>query len=656
VAEVRDVSVLRWLPIDGPTRVRTEVLSHDGSEAVVELSAWREAGDPALSRFEPVARGTVRVGAAEAPPAAWSELSGTSIDDPYASGHLFHGPAFRYLTRWTLADGGSSALLDASAGSVPHGTLGQGLLDALTHVLPHDDVHRWDPSVPADQVAYPYQVKRLSLYGERPTGEVRVEARYDGLEGERHPSFRLQAVDVARGQVWCELDLVEVLFPKGPIGSADRADRLAFLRDRAPVAGLGLSTHDGDTTTATLAAVKGSDWLPGTVKRLYASEGDLLTDVAVGDHVAHRADVHPGTVSLHEGVATSSVLPYSRFPVSVLRDPTSATVRADGPEQLDLSPVKDWWDAWFDLGRWPVEDLYYGLMERFIRRVVTPEPEALAAIHGRSVLYLANHQVGVESLLFSVLASALNGMSTVTLAKIEHQQTWLGRLIGHSFQWPGARDPKVITFFDRSDKASLPRIIGELSAEMTSTGKSVMVHVEGTRSLHCRREPVQKMSSAFIDMALANRVPIVPVRFAGALPTEPLDQRNEFPTGMGRQDLYLGAPIEPEVLAALPFKERKEHVLASINGLGPDWREESPLPGDPELLRRSIERAQTTGAEPAHAALLEVLLEREPTSEGLALLLEGARKGSLSLPDTDEGRWLAVLAERLYGPKGPTIG
>jgi len=657
VAELRDVQVLRWLPIDGPTRTRTEVVSHDGHEAQVVFEAWREAGDPALSRFEPVAKGTVRVGAPDESPSPWAPQQGKVVADPYESGRLFHGPAFRYLTELVMGDDGASATLDAAKGTVPQGTLGQGLLDALTHALPHDDVHRWDASVAEDQVAYPYQVKRLAVFGPRPQGTVRVEARYGGLQGERHPRFLLQAIDVDRGTVWVEAELLEVLFPKGPIGSAAPADRLHFLRDRAPVEGLGLSQHQAGSTTVTAADVKGSDWLPGTVRALYGAESDVLQAVAVGDHVARRAGVHPGTVSLDEGggTATSRVLPYTRWPVAIEGGGAAVTVREAGPDRLDLEPVKQWWDRWFGLGRWPVEDLYYGLMERFLRRVVVPDPDALATIQGQSVLYLANHQVGVESLLFSVLASALNGMNTVTLAKIEHQSTWLGKLIQHSFAWPGARDPEVITFFDRSDKASLPRIIGQLSKQMTTTGKSVMVHVEGTRSVTCRRPPVQKMSSAFIDMALANRVAIVPVRFVGGLPTTDLSQRNEFPTGMGRQDVYLGAPLNPEALQALPFKERKDAVLAAINELGPDWREEEPLPGDPAMLQRALDRTETTGADAPHAALMEVLLQREPTSDGMRALVEGARSGHLELPDTEEGRWLRVMAERLYGPKGPSI-
>ncbi|MFZ8452892.1 hypothetical protein ACO1MT_15220, partial [Staphylococcus aureus] len=89
----------------------------------------------------------------------------------------------------------------------------------------------------------------------------------------------------------------------------------------------------------------------------------------------------------------------------------------------------------------PVEDLYYGLCERFVGDVVLSDPEAFAAVRGRSCLYLANHQVGVESLLFSVLAAGLSGTPTVTLAKAEHRTSWLGTLIAHNFRYPGVVDP-----------------------------------------------------------------------------------------------------------------------------------------------------------------------------------------------------------------------
>ena len=129
-------------------------------------------------------------------------------------------------------------------------------------------------------------------------------------------------------------------------------------------------------------------------------------------------------------------------------------------------------------------------------------------------------------------------------------------------------DPKVITFFDRDDKESLLRIVGELGTEMKERGKSVMVHVEGTRSLSCR-PPVEKMSGAFLDLAIAVGCPVVPVRFVGALPVAPLDKRIEFPIGMGQQDLWFGAPIEPDALKAVGAAWNDRAVADSLPTF--DW-------------------------------------------------------------------------------------
>jgi hypothetical protein len=189
---------------------------------------------------------------------------------------------------------------------------------------------------------------------------------------------------------------------------------------------------------------------------------------------------------------------------------------------------------------------------------------------------------------------------------------------------------------------------------MSATGRSLMVHVEGTRSLSCRR-PVQKMSGTFIDLALRLGCPIVPVRFTGGLPVEPLAARTEFPVGMGRQDLHLGPPLDPGLLRPLNYGERRDRVMAAINALGPPSAVEEPLPADPALEASARQWADETGATVGHATFYR-LLERLPDpSPPVTALLQGARAGLLRLPATDEGRWLAELARRLYGERGPRV-
>ena len=275
-------------------------------------------------------------------------------------------------------------------------------------------------------------------------------------------------------------------------------------------------------------------------------------------------------------------------------------------------------------------------------------------MRGRSCLYLGNHQVGIESLLFSVLLSALSGTPTLTLAKAEHRTSWLGTLIAHSFAYPGVTDPRLITFFDREDRESLLGVIGEIAAEMRAGAKSAMVHVEGTRSLACGR-PVEKMSSAFIDMALAVGAPIIPVRFVGGLPVEELGTRLEFPVGFGRQDYWIGTPILPERLAAMPYKDRKATVLAAMNALGPELADERPSAPDPAFEQLVDAWIARTGATLEDAVMFCTLAMLAEPGEPVRRLCEAARGGRWVAGADPRDAWLAVLARRFFGPRGPAV-
>ncbi len=641
VVAIDDVSIARWLPLPDSVRVRTDVICQTDGRYRCELLAWRQAGRSELSRFEVVAHATITVADAyddaAAPPAT---LAAPEVEDPYRSGALFHGPAFHLLQSLRRSDKGASAELSAES-VIPVGTLNQGLLDAATHLIPHDALEQWCSEISPGQVAYPYRISGMRVHGATPTtGTVRCEARFAGFDGDfRFPVITLALVVDER--LWAELRLTEILLPKGPLGSAPPAHRRKFLRDREPVPGLSLSRRHDDTTRLNAAEVRTSNWLPGTLESLYRCEAEPEV-IAVKEHVAATLKVHPCHVDAERFV--SATHPITACAVNVTRDGDDAVVHTTAAPHTDLTTVVDYWDRHFNIGRWPVEDIYYGLIERFVRRVVVQDPDAFAAVRGKSVLYLANHQVAVESLLFSIIVSALSETPTVTLAKIEHRYTWLGKLIEHCFSYPDITDPRVITYFDRSDPSSLANIIGELARDMAGDGKSVMVHIEGTRALSCRT-PVLKMTSAFIDMALNTQSPIVPVRFVGALPTEPLASRIEFPIGMGRQDIYLGTPIHPATFEALPYKDRKQVVISAINALGPSNEEEEPFPGDVAFDAQVGAYQAESGVSHEHATLHEVLRSRAQPSALVAQLL--AREPA---PKTPIGDWLSELNSRLVGP------
>jgi 3-oxoacyl-(acyl-carrier-protein) synthase/3-hydroxymyristoyl/3-hydroxydecanoyl-(acyl carrier protein) dehydratase/1-acyl-sn-glycerol-3-phosphate acyltransferase len=653
VIALDDFQIDRWILLAGPTRLRTVTSPRADGRFDATLEVYREARDPRLSRFEPVARAVVTLGSYPDPPPALAPLEAPEVPDPYATGTLFHGPAFQLLRLLRRDQRGSSARV-AARSTVPFGTLNQGLLDAMTHGIPHDTMETWSEALPRDRAAYPHRVEAFRLYGPPPhEGHVRVEARFLSWDG-THVRTRLQGV--VDGRVWCEFTLAEVLMPKGPIGVMAPQQRVAFLRDRRYVEGGSLSRFDGEATVLDPRDVSASNWLPGTVERVYGLHpgDDVAVTIAVKDHVARATATHPSRVRVEGTDALSAHEPFTRRVVSVAHEGARVTVRDGAPPSLDVGPVRDFWRQRLQTGLWPGEDLYFSLIERFVRRVWVEDPDAFEALRGKPVLYLANHQVGVESIFFGIMVSALNGLSTLTLAKAEHRESWVGQLLKLGFAYPGIASPRVITYFDRDDPASLPDVLRELGAAMKESGTNVMIHVEGTRSLSCR-QPVVKMTGAILEMAIAMGVHVAPVRFVGALPVDPLPARIEFPVGMGRQDIYVGAPIAPETLAAMPYKPRKDHMIAAINGLGPDNAVEVPFPGDPVFEASVASWVAQTGVDTTHATIFRALEAYGPRTAVLQALVAAARTGRLQVPEGPEGVWLAELARRLYGPRGPAV-
>ena len=79
--------------------------------------------------------------------------------------------------------------------------------------------------------------------------------------------------------------------------------------------------------------------------------------------------------------------------------------------------ARDWWRKTLGVASgWPAEDICYGLAEHFAELVIE-DPDAFDAVRGRSCVYLANHQVGVESYLFSIVMSGVAGITTPVVAK-----------------------------------------------------------------------------------------------------------------------------------------------------------------------------------------------------------------------------------------------
>ena len=144
VVGLRDVAVHRWVTVDGPTRLKTETTPvEDG--ILVELLVWRDAANKDLSRFERAASAVVLLAddfTSDNAPKLSPLEDAAPVPNPYANGSLFHGPAFQLLRSAQRSEHGGQGTMMAASSSVPLSLLNPALLDASTHVIPHEKLAR----------------------------------------------------------------------------------------------------------------------------------------------------------------------------------------------------------------------------------------------------------------------------------------------------------------------------------------------------------------------------------------------------------------------------------------------------------------------------------------------------------------------------------
>ena len=656
VVSMSEVRIRRWLIVDGPTRLRARAEPLEGKPGRyrVALDVWFEAPRPEMSRWDEVASGSARVDERWRPaPGRLEPLQDARpAGDLYASGELFHGPAFQVLERVRRGSNGASSTLRVSEAEVPVGALHPALLDGALQAIPHDAIDRWWPEHDGDSIAYPHRVEQLELHGPTPTGgQLRAEVRFVGGQ-DREVSFDVQIW--SGEQPWVSMRLVEVLMPKGPLGRLEGRRRRAFIRDRAWVQGASLSQFDGEVTRLGSEQVRQSDWFAGTIAAVYGVDGDWgeqADRIAASEHLARRLHVHPGRieVDLDAGQARLAGAPIIAYPLALERhEGGEVEVRDAGAPSLDIEHVQRWWREHLGAPEgWLGDDLWGGMIERFIGRVRMTDPGGLANVRGRSVLFLGNHEVQIESLLITILASALTDTVTVTMANAKHERGWVGRLIRDMFGYPEVFDPRNIIYFDKTDPGSMFELLEGVREDVAARGSSLMVHAPGTRAVQAGQR-VERISSALLDLAVELELPIVPVYFDGGLPVEPLERgKLEFPVGQTGQDYHFGSPISPAELAGLPYAERRGRVLDGINALAPAPAEAQPNPPRPARVDAIEALRRQRGLGEIDATLLDVLGQLDASGSDARALLALAQDGEqLEARDEDHRAWLAKMWER----------
>jgi acyl transferase domain-containing protein/3-hydroxymyristoyl/3-hydroxydecanoyl-(acyl carrier protein) dehydratase/1-acyl-sn-glycerol-3-phosphate acyltransferase len=557
------------------------------------------------------------------------------VENAYLSGALFHGPALRLMRNLIRGSNGASAMVDADASGLPVGRLHPGLLDAALHCIPHDDPRLWAPGLPPGLAAYPSRIEGLRFFADPALGGViEVQARARGLEG---PRLMRTHVRLSRdGVVIAMFDLVEALMPKGPLGAALGPARRAFLAERRFTPSVALAEVGETTTRLARETCLESDWLPGTLAAIYGLRAgeDMAGGIALRDHAAAALRLHPAAVSMGADGACLN-LPLNPWRLAVSERESTVEVSSPAPGPLDWTGLReDWSDR---LGAPPsfVLDLGIALIQRFVRRVVLTDPAGFKALAGRPVLYLANHQTGVESFLFLSIVAAMARLPAGAIAKKEHSESWVGLIHRMAEAAMGEANPLKLWLFDRAQPADLLRLLGDYADDLAVRPSSLLVHTDGTRSTKAGA-PVGSVSSVLIDLALSHDLPIVPVRFAGGLPLAEASARLEFPSGAGQQDYLFGAAIQPSALRALPFAERGAYVLERLNALGPRGEDDTPLPPDPAFAA-AVSAGRAAGLVEIQAHLRAALagfpslgeqtlrLLRDPAADPSAVVVHAAR-------------------------------
>ncbi|HNX75754.1 MAG TPA: 1-acyl-sn-glycerol-3-phosphate acyltransferase [Candidatus Rifleibacterium sp.] len=401
--------------------------------------------------------------------------------------------------------------------------------------------------------------------------------------------------------------------------------------------------RDGDQILAVISGVDAAviNFATQPPGQAAATLADRSASSALASASANAAS-SAATAPAHKIQGSSRAEQYARF----ARLPVSDIVlAADGsclnlpfnhlPEDgsddatLDWKKVRERWVK-HDGSRRFFHDLLGALFGTFVSRVVVQNPAAFAEVAARPVVFLANHQVGLESPLFMAMAHVMTGMQVQAVAKPDHVNAWLAFLLAFACDSLGENHPFRLMYFDRQNPQQLIDTLKKAGKQEAS----LLVHVEGTRS-SAANQPVTRLSSIFLDMAIDKNLPLVPLRFVGGLPVTPTDERFDFPYGNGKQDYLIGAPIMPEQLKKMPYGQRPRFLMDLINNLGPGKDEDHPLTPDKTFEAKTRFFIDTFGFPKMQAMLFAILQKIDDPCEETAQLAKAVQSGKVDPKNPD---------------------
>lgn len=391
------------------------------------------------------------------------------------------------------------------------------------------------------------------------------------------------------------------------------------------------ATRDGDQILAVISGLDASSITFTEQPAITAVDATAPSPASTPDVATVLADPAAG---LPEKFSRFARLPVSDIVIAAdksCRNLPFNHLPEDGSNNasLDWKLVRERWVQRAGSRRF-FHDLLGALLGTFVSRVVVQNPDAFAKISSRPIVFLANHQIGLESPLFMALAYGMTGLPIEAVAKPDHINAWLAFLLSFAQDSLGDGHPFRLMYSERQNPQGLINSLkkpGEREA-------SLLVHVEGTRA-EAANQPVTRLSSIFLDMAIDKNLPLVPLRFVGGLPAEPSEERFDFPFGNGKQDYLIGAPIMPEQLKKMPYGQRPRFLMELINNLGPGKDEDTLLAPDKTFVSKTRFFMETFGFPKMQAMLFAILQMIDDPCEETAQLITAIQSGKVD-PRTSE--------------------